>query len=134
MAVTAEAKPAILTSRPRDGFQWIVGMVASAVPALLLLIVLTLLLQAMPAILHFGWRFLVSTDWNPASDSGPFGALPAIFGTVFSAFLALALALPVGVAGGGGLLGAAPNPPPWVPGAGVRGLAPLPHVASWGWC
>src|SRR2546421_7375468 len=109
MAVTAEAKPAILTSRPRDGFQWIVGIVASAVPALLLLIVLTLLLQAMPAILHFGLRFLVSTDWNPASDSGPFGALPAIFGTVFSAFLALALALPVGVAGGGGPSGAGPT-------------------------
>ena len=98
MAVRAEAQPAIVMSRPPDGFQWLVGIVASAVPALLLLIVLTLLLQAMPAIQHFGLRFLVSTDWNPASDSGPFGALPAIFGTVFSAFLALALALPVGVA------------------------------------
>src|SRR5438045_9663780 len=110
MAVTAEAKPAILTSRPRDGFQWIVGIVASAVPALLLLIVLTLLLQAMPAILHLGLRFLVSTGWNPASDSGPFGALPAIFAAVFSAFLALALALPVGAPLAGVL--AAPSHPP----------------------
>ncbi len=96
MAARVEAKTAIVTSRPRDGFQWVVGIVASAVPALLLLIILTLLLQATPAIQHFGARFLVTTDWNPVTDS--FGALPAIFGTVFTAFLALALALPVGVA------------------------------------
>ncbi|OLE71964.1 MAG: phosphate ABC transporter permease subunit PstC [Actinobacteria bacterium 13_1_20CM_2_66_18] len=96
MAVRAEAKAGIVTSRPRDGFQWVVGIVASAVPALLLLIVLTLLQQAMPAIQHFGLAFVVNTDWNPVTEN--FGAAPAIFGTVFTAFLALALALPVGVA------------------------------------
>src|SRR6266568_5608196 len=96
MAVRAEAKAGIVTSRPRDGFQWVVGIVASAVPALLLLIVLTLLQQAMTAIQHFGLAFVVNTDWNPVTEN--FGAAPAIFGTVFTAFLALALALPVGVA------------------------------------
>ena len=96
MAVRAEAKAGIVTSRPRDGFQWVVGIVASAVPALLLLIVLTLLQQAMPAIQHFGLAFVVNTDWNPVTEN--FGAAPAIFGTVFTAFLALALAQPVGVA------------------------------------
>ncbi len=96
MAVRAEAKAGIVTSRPRDGFQWVVGIVASAVPALLLLIVLTLLQQAMPAIQHFGLAFVVNTDWNPVTEN--FGAAPAIFGTVFTAFHALALALPVGVA------------------------------------
>src|SRR5437762_10932389 len=96
MAVRAEAQPAIVMSRPPDGFQWLVGIVASAVPALLLLIVLTLLQQAMPAIQHFGLAFVVNTDWNPVTEN--FGAAPAIFGTVFTAFLALALALPVGVA------------------------------------
>jgi phosphate transport system permease protein len=73
----------------------VVGVVASAVPALLVLIVLTLLQQAMPAIQHFGLRFLTTTDWNPVTER--FGALPAIFGTVFTAFLALAIALPVGI-------------------------------------
>jgi len=90
MAVRAEAKAGIVTSRPRDGFQWVVGIVASAVPALLLLIVLTLLQQAMPAIQHFGLAFVVNTDWNPVTEN--FGAAPAIFGTVFTALLALALA------------------------------------------
>src|SRR4029077_14900104 len=64
--------------------------------ALLLLIVLTLLQQAMPAIQHFGARFFVGTEWNPVTEN--FGALPAIFGTVFTAFMALALSLPVGIA------------------------------------
>src|SRR5436190_3265467 len=96
MAVRAEAKPVVATRRPRDGFQWLVGAVATAVPALLLVIILTLLQQAMPAIQHYGLRFVVNTDWNPVTES--FGALPAIFGTVFTAFLALAFALPVGVA------------------------------------
>ena len=50
----------------------------------------------MPAIQHFGLAFVVNTDWNPVTEN--FGAAPAIFGTVFTAFLALALALPVGVA------------------------------------
>jgi len=96
MAVRAEAKPVVVTSRPRDGFQWLVGAVATAVPALLVVIVLTLLQQAMPAIQHYGPRFLVNTDWNPVTES--FGALPAIFGTVFTAFLALVFAVPVGIA------------------------------------
>src|SRR5205809_1306220 len=133
MAVRAEAQPAIVMSRPPDGFQWLVGIVASAVPALLLLIVLTLLLQAMPAILHFGLRFLVSTDWNPASDRGPFGALPAIFGTVFSAFLALALALPVGVAVAVVLVEPSHSTLRGFLGTGIELLAAIPSVVYGIW-
>jgi phosphate transport system permease protein len=73
-----------------------VGFVASLIPGALVLIVLTLLSQALPAIKAFGLHFLVGIDWNPVTDT--FGALPAIFGTVATSFLALALALPVGVA------------------------------------
>ena len=98
MAVRAEARPVevVAASRPRDGFRSVVGVVGSLVPALLVLIVLTLLQQAAPAIKQFGLKFLIDTDWNPVTDT--FGALPAIFGTVATAFLSLALALPVGVA------------------------------------
>lgn len=95
MAVEARALPAT-PRRPRDQFRTAVGVVASLVPALLILVVLTLLQQALPAIRQFGLRFLVATDWNPVTDS--FGALPAIFGTVATSFLALVLAVPVGVA------------------------------------
>lgn len=99
MATAVEAaRTAPVTRRPPDRFRTIVALVASLVLVVLLLIVATLVRQAWPAIVHFGPAFLWSTEWNPASDAGPFGALPAIFGTVASSFLALALALPVGVA------------------------------------
>src|SRR2546428_881132 len=126
MAVGSEAKAGIVTSRPRDGFQWVVGIVASAVPALLLLIVLTLLQQAMPAIQHFGLAFVVNTDWNPVTEN--FGAAPAIFGTVFTAFLALALALPVGVAVAGVPAEAGPTAPGGVVGPGIGLLAGVPRA------
>ncbi len=98
MATAADAKPAAaaVAHRPGDGFRTVVGIVASFVPAALVLIVLTLLQQAAPAIRHFGPGFLTGTEWNPVTDT--FGALPAIFGTVATAFMSLALALPVGVA------------------------------------
>jgi phosphate transport system permease protein len=89
-AVAARSKP------PREGFRIVAAVIATLVPAVLVLIVLTLVQQALPAIKQFGLGFLSGTDWNPVTDS--FGALPAIFGTVATAFLALALALPVGIA------------------------------------
>ncbi len=41
----------------------------------------------------FGWRFLVTSTWDPVSKV--FGALPFIFGTVVSSFIALCIALPL---------------------------------------
>jgi len=95
-AVDAQAAAAAVAHRPADGFRTVAGIVASFVPAALVLIVLTLLQQAAPAIRQFGLGFLTRSEWNPVTDQ--FGALPAIFGTVATAFMALALALPVGVA------------------------------------
>jgi phosphate transport system permease protein len=86
------------TNRPRDGFRTVVAVVGSAVPAVLLLIVLNLLQQALPSIKQFGFGFITGTQWNPAVETGPFGALPGIFGTVLTSLMAIALALPVGVA------------------------------------
>ena len=86
------------TTRGRDGFRQLVAVVGSCVPAVLVLIVLTLLQQARPSIQQFGLAFLTRIQWNPAVETGPFGALPGIFGTVATSLMALALALPVGVA------------------------------------
>jgi phosphate transport system permease protein len=96
VAVAAEARQTGVQPRPRDGFRTLVTAVATVVPVLLVVIVLTLVQQAMPAIRHFGLAFLSGIEWNPVTEQ--FGALPAIFGTIFTAFLALAIALPVGVA------------------------------------
>ena len=44
---------------------------------------------------RFGWRFLVTSTWDPVSEE--FGALPFIYGTLVTSALSLLLALPLGV-------------------------------------
>jgi phosphate transport system permease protein len=92
--ITAPAIPP--ARRVPDRFRTLSGVVAAAAPLILVVIVAILFQQAAPAVKQFGLGFLVGTDWNPVTDT--FGALPAIFGTVSTAFIALAFAIPVGVA------------------------------------
>ena len=44
---------------------------------------------------RYGLGFLLSRDWNPVAEK--FGALPAIYGTLVSSLLALAIAGPIGL-------------------------------------
>jgi phosphate transport system permease protein len=44
---------------------------------------------------QFGWRFLVTSTWDPVAVN--FGALPFIYGTVVTSVLALLIAIPLGV-------------------------------------
>lgn len=41
----------------------------------------------------FGWKFWTTSDWDPVS--GEFGALPFIWGTVYSSVFAIVLATPI---------------------------------------
>ncbi len=43
----------------------------------------------------FGWSFLWSSAWNPVTEE--FGALPFIYGTAITSFLALLISVPLGV-------------------------------------
>ena len=45
----------------------------------------------------FGLHFFVGTDWNPVAGRQSFGALPFMFGTMMTSFVAVALAVPIGV-------------------------------------
>jgi phosphate transport system permease protein len=45
----------------------------------------------------FGWKFLYTTDWDPAI-SYKFGALPYILGTLITSAIALIVAMPLGLA------------------------------------
>ncbi|GAC1667074.1 MAG: phosphate ABC transporter permease subunit PstC [Candidatus Dormibacteraceae bacterium] len=83
-------------SSPTDRFRTLTAVVASVAPILLVVIVAILVQQAGPAVSKFGLGFLTGTDWNPVKET--FGALPAIFGTVSTSFVALVIAVPVGVA------------------------------------
>ena len=50
---------------------------------------------ALPSIHAFGWSFLATSKWNPVTEV--FGALPLIYGTLVSSFLALLIAVPLGL-------------------------------------
>ena len=68
---------------------------ASFVLVLLGGIILSLIIGAWPAIEAFGFGFLTSTSWNTGADK--FGALPAVYGTMVTAIIALVFAVPVGL-------------------------------------
>jgi len=100
-------------------------------PVLVIAIFAVLAVQAAPAVTRFGAGFLVTRSWNPVTLD--FGALPFIFGTVATSAIALALALPVGLAvaivlaepGARALRGAV--------GTGVELLAAIPSVVYGIW-
>ena len=77
------------------GFVWLTRLLAMAIAAVLLWIALEVAIEAMPAIQRYGLGFLTSTAWNPVKDE--YGALPQIYGTIVTAFIALLLAVPIGV-------------------------------------
>lgn len=91
-------KPRSSTEKSLDkGFIWLTRILALSVAALLLVIALTVLLRAMPAIQQYGLGFLFSSDWNPVEGREVYGALPIIYGTLVSSAIALVLAIPLGV-------------------------------------
>jgi phosphate transport system permease protein len=44
---------------------------------------------------QFGWKFLVTQNWDPVAED--YGALPFIFGTAITSFIALLIAIPLGL-------------------------------------
>jgi phosphate transport system permease protein len=117
--------------RVPDRFRTFSAIIAAAAPALLLVIVAILFQQAAPAVRHFGLGFLTGTEWNPVTDA--FGALPAIFGTVSTAFLALVLAVPVGVAVAVVLAEQGQTTLRGILGTGIELLAAIPSVVYGIW-
>ncbi len=94
MGMADAAAPARPVRIP-DRFRTVTTAVSLAAPLALGAAVLVVATTALPAIRHFGPGFLVARDWNPVTQS--FGALPFVYGTVVTSFLALAMALPVGI-------------------------------------
>lgn len=47
------------------------------------------------SIKKFGFHFLITSTWDPVTET--FGALPVIYGTIVSSFLALLIAVPLGI-------------------------------------
>jgi phosphate transport system permease protein len=70
---------------------------AAAVGVLILLgaVIFSLILGSIPAFRAFGFNFLVEERWNPVTER--FGALAPIYGTIITSFLAMLIAVPVGL-------------------------------------
>ena len=64
---------------------------------------------AFPALRAFGWRFLVTSRWDPVAEV--FGAVPFVYGTLLSSLLALLIAVPLSL---GGAIYLAELAPVWV--------------------
>lgn len=72
----------------------VITMVAAAVvTAALVGVLIVLTVDAMPALREFGWRFVVTSSWNPVTDV--FGAVAPILGTILTALIAMVIGVPL---------------------------------------
>ncbi len=70
---------------------------AAALGVLIILsgVIISLIHGALPALQAFGFNFLIEDRWNPVTEK--FGALAPIYGTIVTSFLAMLIAVPVGL-------------------------------------
>jgi phosphate transport system permease protein len=68
---------------------------ALSVIAIVVLILRELILKSQMSLEKFGLHFFLGHDWDPVS--GSFGALPFIYGTLVSSFVALLIAVPLAI-------------------------------------
>jgi len=81
---------------PKDRiFEAASAFFAFLVLALGVLLFFVLLHASIPALRKFGGAFLVTGAWDPVAEE--FGALPFLYGTLVSSFLAICMAVPLSV-------------------------------------
>jgi phosphate transport system permease protein len=79
-------------------FYWLTRSSAMAVLLILGGIILSLIIGALPAMQAFGFDFLVTRRWAPSLSPSPvLGALGPIYGTLVTSFIAMLIAVPVGM-------------------------------------
>ena len=76
-------------------FRGITGFFAFLILVLALMTFLALWVNSGPCFKAMGWRFLISSEWDPIQQK--FGAVPFVYGTLVSSFLALLIATPLGL-------------------------------------
>src|SRR5215468_9580903 len=69
----------------------------AAIGVLILLggVIVALIEGSMPALRAFGFNFLIEERWNPVTEK--FGAIAPIYGTLVTSFIAMLIAVPVGI-------------------------------------
>src|SRR5215468_12209384 len=99
-AITATQSPsrAKVLDRLRLGdtaFRILTRAAALAVLGLLGGVIFSLIVGAVPALQAFGFNFLIEERWNPVTER--FGALAPIYGTLVTSFIAMLIAVPLGL-------------------------------------
>jgi len=76
-------------------FKFAMMLCGCAVLGMLVLIVYELVLRSSLSWHAFGFKFFGGRDWDPVNEK--FGALPFVYGTLVSSFLALVIAVPLSI-------------------------------------
>ena len=76
-------------------FKWLTRFSAIAVLLLLGGVILALIEGSAMALRAFGFSFVFTEHWNPVTDE--FGALAPIYGTIVTSFIAMLIAVPIGL-------------------------------------
>jgi phosphate transport system permease protein len=78
-------------------FYWITRICAMSVLLILGGIIVSLIVGAWPAMKQYGVAFLWTQRWAPSADPPVLGALGSMYGTLVTSFIAMAIAVPVGL-------------------------------------
>ncbi len=110
MAVRSDASDVIEAAGPYDraralsafklgdvAFYWITRICAISVLLILGGIILSLIVGAWPAMKEYGFAFLWTQRWAPSADPPVLGALGPMYGTLVASFIAMLIAIPVGL-------------------------------------
>jgi phosphate transport system permease protein len=113
-------------------FRWITASCAGIVLVLIAGFFVRLALSCRLSLGQFGWRFLVTSDWDPVS--GQFGALSSLYGTLVSTAIAMVIAVPLSLAIALFLVELAPPALRRVTGTAIELLAAVPSIifGMWG--
>jgi phosphate transport system permease protein len=94
-ALTARVRTIGRASRGDARFHLLTWLAALLVLLIFAGIITALVIGAIPAVKAFGFNFLITQVWSPARER--FGALASIYGTLITSFLAMLVAVPVGI-------------------------------------
>jgi phosphate transport system permease protein len=79
--------------RADSSFAALMLVCACSIFVIVLFIFTVLVMNSHLSLVAFGWKFFMREAWDP--NAGDFGALPFIYGTLMTSFLALLIAVPL---------------------------------------
>jgi phosphate transport system permease protein len=94
-AVTARADTTRRAGRGDARFHFLTWLAAALLLLIFAGVITALVIGAVPAFKTFGFGFLITEVWSPVRER--FGALASIYGTLVTSFLAMLVAVPVGI-------------------------------------